>query len=125
MKTQPRDADGRRKLKECENALRKQRFEEAIMTPEVAVVRISILFASLSPFFNHDTKILNVNVFYSNRANKQVKVSDSINVKEMAVDASYEGPRLEEDCIVTKEFVTNMVEHFKQSKTIHSRCAQD
>ena len=36
---EPRDKDGRRKLKECENALRKQRFEEAIMTPEAEVVR--------------------------------------------------------------------------------------
>lgn len=35
---EPRDKDGRRKLKECENALRKQRFEEAITTPEIAMV---------------------------------------------------------------------------------------
>lgn len=34
---QPRDLDGRKKLKECENALRKQRFEEAITTPEIAM----------------------------------------------------------------------------------------
>ena len=35
---EPRDKDGRRKLKECESALRKQRFEEAIMTPEAELV---------------------------------------------------------------------------------------
>ena len=35
---EPRDKDGRRKLKECEIAFRKQRFEEAITTPEVAMV---------------------------------------------------------------------------------------
>ena len=52
-----------------------------------------------------------------------MKVSDTVDVKEMVVDASYTGPRLEEDCIVTKEFVTNMVSHFKQCQTIHSRCA--
>lgn len=38
VKMEPRDKDGRRKLKECESALRKQRFEEAIMTPEVEMV---------------------------------------------------------------------------------------
>ena len=54
---------------------------------------------------------------------KQVKVSDTVDVKGMVVDASYTGPRLEEDCIITKEFVSNMVQHFKQSQTIHSRCA--
>ena len=31
---QPQDRDGRLKLKECENALRKKRFEEAIAAPE-------------------------------------------------------------------------------------------
>lgn len=50
-------------------------------------------------------------------------MSDTVNVKEMVVDASYTGPRLEEECIITKEFVTNMVLHFKQCQTIHSRCA--
>ena len=40
-KMQPHDRDGRLKLKECENALKRRRFEEAIATPEEAVVRVS------------------------------------------------------------------------------------
>jgi|TARA_B110000977_G_scaffold64920_1_gene88397 serine/threonine-protein phosphatase 5 len=40
-KMHPQDRDGRLKLKECENALRKQRFEAAIATPEEEVVKIS------------------------------------------------------------------------------------
>lgn len=50
-------------------------------------------------------------------------MSDSLDVKGMIVDASYDGPRLEEDCIVTKDFVQAMVLHFKQCQTIHSRYA--
>ena len=38
---QPQDRDGRLKLKECENALRKKRFEEAIAAPEDELVKIS------------------------------------------------------------------------------------
>jgi len=89
VKMQPKDRDGRLKFKECEGALRKQRFEEAITTPEVAMV----------------------------------KVSDSLDVKAMIVDDDYDGPRLEDDCIITREFVTNMVLHFKQCHTIHPRYA--
>ena len=38
---QPQDRDGRLKLKECENALRKKKFEEAIAAPEDELVKIS------------------------------------------------------------------------------------
>ena len=37
----PQDRDGRMKLKECESALRKKRFEEAIAAPEEAIVKVS------------------------------------------------------------------------------------
>lgn len=50
-------------------------------------------------------------------------MSDTVDVKEMVVDATYTGPRIEEDCIITKEFVSNMVHHFKECHTIHLRCA--
>lgn len=38
---QPQDRDGRMKLKECEGALRKKRFEEAIAAPEEETVKVS------------------------------------------------------------------------------------
>jgi serine/threonine-protein phosphatase 5 len=88
-KLQPRDADGRKKLKECENALRKQRFEEAISTPEVALM----------------------------------KISETIDVKAMEVEAEYDGIRMTEDSIVTFAFVSDMMERFKTGKTIHLRYA--
>ena len=37
----PQDRDGRMKLKECENALRRKRFEEAIAAPEEEIVKVS------------------------------------------------------------------------------------
>ena len=85
-KLQPKDADGRRKLKECESALRKQRFEEAISAPEAAIV----------------------------------KLSETIDVKAMQVEAAYDGARMEEDSIVTKEFLLDMLSRFKNGKTIHT-----
>jgi serine/threonine-protein phosphatase 5 len=88
-KLQPKDADGRRKLKECESALRKQRFEEAISAPEAAIV----------------------------------KLSETIDVKAMQVEAAYDGARMEEDSIVTKEFLLDMLSRFKNGKTIHTRYA--
>ena len=91
VKVQPRDADGRRKLKECENALRKQRFEEAIRAPEVAVV----------------------------------KVSETIDAKAMVIEDSYDGARMEDDSILTSDFITDMVSRFKSGKTIHIRYAYE
>lgn len=115
---EPRDKDGRTKLKECEDAWRKQRFEEAITTPEIAVV--SLKPRTCKTFRNGDK----VSIIDGKTVPcAQVKMSDSLDVKGMVVDASYTGPKLEEDCIITKEFVSNMVHHFKQCYTIHSRCA--
>jgi serine/threonine-protein phosphatase 5 len=85
----PNDRDGRMKLKECENALRKRRFEAAIATPEDVVV----------------------------------KISESINAREMIIDSAYDGVRLDENFIITSEFTDDMIERFKAQKTIASKYA--
>ena len=51
----------------------------------------------------------------------QVKVSESLDIKGIIVEPSYDGPRLEEDSIITKQFVSHMIHHFKQCHTIHLR----
>ena len=58
---EPRDKDGRRKLKECENALRKQRFEEAITTPEV--VMVSFKNPTSSPLLQHRLRSCEISAF--------------------------------------------------------------
>jgi len=83
----PRDPDAQRKLKECEAALRKIRFEEAIAGEED------------SP------------------------VSDTLDPDEIVVEESYGGPRLEGEKRVTLEFVTKLIECFKQQKGLHRKYA--
>ena len=40
----------------------------------------------------------------------------------ITVDASYDGPRIGDDGVVTIDFVRAMVERFKDRKMIHRKC---
>lgn len=45
----------------------------------------------------------------------------SYDVESIVVESSYTGPRLEEDGVVTREFVLEMMEAFKAQQTVHRK----
>lgn len=108
MQLQPRNLEGKKKVRECELALRKQRFEYAIRVPEIVLVSSSFGRCDHSVVYNY--------LFY------QVKVSDSIELDTITVENTYDGPRLGENHTVTANFVKDMILQFKNCKAIHLRC---
>ena len=54
---------------------------------------------------------------------KVVSVVDSLNLESMTVEASYDGPRLENEVTVTKEFMEQLMQHYKDQKKLHKRYA--
>lgn len=95
-KVAPRDPDLRRKMKECEKAVQKIRFEEALAGPE----------AEAAP-----------------------PASEAVDLEAMVVPDSYDGPRMEPDAEgrlqVSRQFVVDMMAHFKDQKMIHRRYAYE
>jgi serine/threonine-protein phosphatase 5 len=53
----------------------------------------------------------------------QIKISDSINLKEIPIEESYTGPKMIDDSKVTKEFIDDMINEFKHQRKIHKRFA--
>lgn len=53
----------------------------------------------------------------------RVCVSESIDVSSITVNEDYSGPRLPDDGTVTQEFVTELMEHFKNQKRLHLKYA--
>uniref|UniRef100_A0A7R9TVH2 Serine/threonine-protein phosphatase T n=1 Tax=Prasinoderma coloniale TaxID=156133 RepID=A0A7R9TVH2_9VIRI len=83
VRLKPQDPDARRKLRECEKALQKLRFEEAIGYAETAPAEFP-------------------------------------DWRSMAVEDSYDGPRCP-DSGLTRDFVVEMIAHFKAQKPLHRR----
>ncbi|XP_047331501.1 serine/threonine-protein phosphatase 5-like isoform X2 [Impatiens glandulifera] len=84
----PNDPDTTKKLKECEKAVMKLKFEEAIAAPE------------------------------SGRRS----VADSIDYQTTDVGPQYSGAKIEGDT-VTLDFVKQMMEDFKNQKSLHNKYA--
>ncbi|GFR51802.1 hypothetical protein Agub_g14261 [Astrephomene gubernaculifera] len=93
-KVAPRDPDLRRKLSECEKEVKRLRFEEALAVPDSEAVSV--------------LETLDLSI-YDN------------------IEESYTGPRMQgnaaEGYVLTLEFVTAMLEEFRQQRTIHKRFA--
>lgn len=53
----------------------------------------------------------------------RVCVSESIDVNSFTVNDDYTGPRLPDDGTVTEKFVTELMEHFKNQKSLHLKYA--
>ncbi|KAJ4904130.1 Serine/threonine-protein phosphatase 5 [Raphanus sativus] len=84
----PNDPDAARKLRECEKAVMKLKFEEAISAP----------------------------------VSERRSVAESIDYHTIEVEPQYSGARIEGE-EVTLEFVKQMMEDFKNQKTLHKRYA--
>ena len=50
-------------------------------------------------------------------------VADSLDLESMTIEGKYDGPRLQDDKIVTKEFMEKLLEHYKDRKLLHRRYA--
>lgn len=92
-KRAPRDPDLRRKLAECEKAVKRLRFEEALATPESEITHVS------------DTIDLSA-----------IAVEDSYKGPRMQEDG-------EGGYVITRDFVVAMMEEFKQQRLVHRRFA--
>ncbi|KAL0720307.1 hypothetical protein Bca4012_034906 [Brassica carinata] len=84
----PNDPDATRKLRECEKAVKKLKFEEAISAP----------------------------------VSERISVAESIDFHTIEVESQYSGARIEGE-EVTLDFVKQMLEDFKNQKTLHKRYA--
>lgn len=51
----------------------------------------------------------------------RVRVSDTLDPMNFAVDQSYAGPRIREDGVITLEFINEMLETFRKQKLLHIR----
>ena len=54
---------------------------------------------------------------------KSGSVAESIDLESMPVEDSYEGPKLENGTKVNKEFMDQLLEHYKNQKLLHRRYA--
>ncbi|KAG2309515.1 hypothetical protein Bca52824_029263 [Brassica carinata] len=84
----PNDPDAARKLRECEKAVMKLKFEEAISVP----------------------------------VSERRSVAESVDFHTIEVEPQYSGARIEGE-EVTLDFVKQMMEDFKNQKTLHKRYA--
>lgn len=53
----------------------------------------------------------------------RVRVSDTIDPASMTVDDEYQGPRIEDDGIITKEFVVQLLDTFRNQHRLHMKYA--
>ncbi|GIL91320.1 hypothetical protein Vretimale_17737 [Volvox reticuliferus] len=93
-KVAPRDPDLRKKLAGCEKEVKRLRFEEAVSVPDSEAISV-LATLDLSMYDN--------------------------------IEDSYTGPRMQGNATdgyaITEEFVTSMLEEFRQQRTIHKRFA--
>lgn len=53
----------------------------------------------------------------------RVRICDTIDPTNFAIDASYEGPRIQDDGTITLEFINQMLDTFRNQKSLHIRYA--
>ena len=54
---------------------------------------------------------------------KVVSAADNVHLDAMTVEEGYKGPRLENDVTVTAEFMQQLMEHYKEQKSLHRKYA--
>ncbi|XP_057536294.1 serine/threonine-protein phosphatase 5 isoform X1 [Amaranthus tricolor] len=136
----PNDPDAAKKLKECEKAVMKLKFEEAIAVPEAERRSIaeSIDFHSIVARMTSRSILLSaagaVILAAALMASKFMSVGAVLAIMTLAasimvivfplaqVEPQYSGARIEGDT-VTLEFVKKMMEDFKNQKCLHKRYA--
>ncbi|CAA2963116.1 serine threonine- phosphatase 5 isoform X1 [Olea europaea subsp. europaea] len=121
----PNDPDAAKKLKECEKAVMKLKFEEAIAVPQSEKVSIadSIDYHAIA-ILVAATAMATILVFWGTFWKGRCK--DSIFTKtrtlDLDVEPQYAGARIEGD-VVTLDFVKKMMDDFKNQKCLHKRYA--
>ncbi|CAO2813242.1 unnamed protein product [Amaranthus hypochondriacus] len=137
----PNDPDAAKKLKECEKAVMKLKFEEAIAVPEAERRSIadSIDFHSIVARMTSSSILLTaagavVVLAAALMAGKFMSVGAVLATMALAasimvivfplaqVEPQYSGAKIEEDT-VTMEFIKKMIEDFKNQKCLHKRYA--
>ncbi|KAL9258492.1 Serine/threonine-protein phosphatase 5-like protein [Drosera capensis] len=138
----PNDPDATKKLKECEKAVMKLKFEEAISVPaaERRSVAESIDFHSIVAFIStHQTFLIAVAVVLVSALVWANVVSLEVMAAVMAVmgitaaimkavrhtefvEPQYSGARIEGE-VVTLDFIKKMMEDFRNQKHLHKRYA--
>ncbi len=105
-KTCPNDKDATMKYEECKKIVTRIRFEKAIAVDESnkSVVN-QIDLSSMSMFI----------VWKKNKYDDEFFLS--------AIEAEYDGPHLEADGRVTKEFMLALLPHFENQKNLHKKYA--
>lgn len=73
--------------------------------------------------YNNCSKIVRRIAFEKAIEVEEVPVSKTIDIESMVVESSYTGPRLGEDNKVTKEFMLETIQTFKDRKLIHKKYA--
>lgn len=53
----------------------------------------------------------------------RVRISDNLDPNDFAVDESYTGPRIGDDGVITQEFINDLLDTFRNQKTLHTRYA--
>ncbi|OEL34444.1 Serine/threonine-protein phosphatase 5, partial [Dichanthelium oligosanthes] len=116
----PNDPDATRKLKECEKAVQKIRFEEAISVGEAER-------RSVADSIDYHIVARYSNIVYELCSNANAFVEPSIIVVHnsfhlLEVEPQYAGPRIDGEEI-TLDFVKAMLDELKNQKCIHKRYA--
>ena len=50
-------------------------------------------------------------------------IADTLDIESMTIEGKYEGPRLQDDKLVTLEFMEKLLQHYKDRQTLHRRYA--
>ena len=122
-KVAPRDPDLRRKLSECEKAVKRIRFEEALATPEgeVAHVSDSVDLSSMVVEDAYDGPRME-EVAWAEAAQQYGPAGEAA-VATAQPAGSAPLPPDAKVCVVTPGFVEAMVERFRNGKLVHRKYA--
>ena len=53
----------------------------------------------------------------------KTSVADSLDLESMTIEEKYDGPRLQDDKLVTLEFMEKLLKHYKDRQLLHRRYA--
>jgi len=75
--------------------------------------------------FTECKKIVQQNAFQKAiRVEEETKsIADTLDIESMTIEGKYEGPRLQDDKLVTLEFMEKLLQHYKDRQTLHRRYA--
>ena len=50
-------------------------------------------------------------------------IADSLDIESMTIEGKYDGPRLQDDKHVTRDFMEKLLQHYKDRQLLHRRYA--